>query len=89
MPAVDKRITGRRPYWSDSEPMIGEATNCMPAHSATKTPLIQPALASEPANSSISGGSTGMMMPIAMMSSSAVTRMKAMAALERAGQRRA
>ena len=23
--------------------MTGEATNCMPAHSATKTPLIQPA----------------------------------------------
>ena len=54
----------------------------MPAHSATKTPLIQPALASVPANSLISGGSTGMMIPSAMTSSSAVTTMKAIAALE-------
>ena len=60
--------------------MMGEATNCIPAHSATNTPLIQPAEAFEPANSSISVGKTGMMMPIAMMSSTAVTRMKAIAA---------
>ena len=84
-PAADSRMTGRRPYWSDSEPMTGEATNCISAHSATKTPLIQPASALEPANSSISAGRTGMMMPIATMSSTAVTRMKAMAALKRPG----
>jgi hypothetical protein len=63
--------------------MIGEATNCISAHSATKTPLIQPASALEPVNSSTRAGKTGMMMPIATMSSSAVTRMKAMAALRR------
>ena len=60
--------------------MIGEQMNCMVAHSATNTPLIQPASAVEPANSSMSGGSTGMMMPMAMMSSIAVTRMNAIAA---------
>ena len=42
------RITGRRPYWSDSEPMTGEAMNCIPAQSATKTPLMTPAWAFEP-----------------------------------------
>src|SRR4051812_4359503 len=52
----------------------------MPAQSATNSPLYQPAAALEPANSSISDGSTGMMMPIATMSSIAVTKMKASAA---------
>ena len=42
-PKAESRITGRRPYWSDSEPMTGEATNCITAQSATNTPLIQPA----------------------------------------------
>src|SRR5690606_29406721 len=63
--------------------MIGEKTNCMAAHSATNTPLIQPARSCEPANSSMSGGSTGMTMPIATMSSAAATRMNAIAALRR------
>ncbi len=60
--------------------MIGEATNCISAHNATNRPLITPARAFEPANCSISDGSTGMMMPIATMSSTAVTKMNAMAA---------
>jgi hypothetical protein len=43
--------------------------------------LIQPAWALEPANSSISGGSTGMTIPIATMSRIAITTMKTIAAL--------
>jgi hypothetical protein len=35
-------MTGRRPYWSESEPMMGEQMNCIPAHRATKTPLMTP-----------------------------------------------
>ena len=73
-------MTGRRPYLSDSEPMIGEQTNCIPAHRATKTPLITPAWAFEPTKSSISRGRTGMMIPMATISSTAVTKMKASAA---------
>ncbi|MNT31261.1 hypothetical protein D3C72_1670890 [compost metagenome] len=73
-------MTGRRPYWSDSEPITGEARNCIPAHSATKTPFSKPARAFEPTNSSIRCGSTGMTIPMATMSSTAVTKMKAIAA---------
>src|SRR5690606_32487702 len=80
-PAVETRITGRRPGWSDSEPITGEARNCISAHSATHTPLIMPARALEPVNCSISVGRTGMTMPIDRTSSIAVTRMNAIAAL--------
>lgn len=59
--------------------MIGEHRNCIPAHSATSTPFHTPAEAFDPANSSISVGSTGMTMPIAITSSMAVTRMNATA----------
>src|SRR5690606_13135539 len=80
-PAVETRITGRRPCWSDSEPMTGEARNCISAHRATNTPLMMPARALEPVNCSMSVGSTGMTMPIERTSSIAVTRMNAIAAL--------
>ena len=56
--------------------MIGEKMNCIAAHSATKAPFHSPARAFDPTNSSISAGRTGMTIPIAMMSSTAVTKMK-------------
>src|SRR3546814_13089769 len=80
-PAVEIRITGRRPFWSDSEPITGEARNCISAHRATNTPLMMPARALEPVNCSISVGRTGMTLPIDRTSSIAVTRMNAIAAL--------
>ena len=72
-PAVEIRITGRRPKRSDSEPITGEQTNCMPAHMAAIAPFQMPAEARDPANSSISSGKTGMTRPIAMTSSTPVT----------------
>src|SRR3546814_19951752 len=80
-PAVEIRITGRRPCWSDSEPITGEARNCISAHRATNTPLMMPARALEPVNCSISVGSTGMTMPIDRTSNIAVPRKNAIAAL--------
>src|SRR3546814_19403380 len=80
-PAVEIRITGDRPWWSDSEPITGEARNCISAHRATNTPLMMPARALEPVKCSISVGSTGMTMPIDRTSSIADTRMNAIAAL--------
>src|SRR3546814_19260274 len=80
-PAVETRITGRRPCWSDSEPITGEARNCISAHRATHTPLMMPARALEPVNCSISVGSTGTTMLLDRTSSIAVPRQNANAAL--------
>jgi hypothetical protein len=80
MPAMEIRITGRRPKRSESEPITGEARNCMAAQAATSMPFHRPALAREPAKASISDGRTGITSPMANMSRTAVTRMKAMAA---------
>src|SRR3546814_12237287 len=73
-PAVEIRITGRRPCWSDSEPITGEARNCISAHRATNTPLMMPPRALEPVNCSIGVGSAGMTMPIDRTSSNAGNR---------------
>jgi hypothetical protein len=80
MPATETSITGRRPNRSDREPMTGEATNWAAAHRATSMPFHRPASAREPANASMSEGRTGMTSPMARMSRTAVTRMKAVAA---------
>lgn len=82
-PATETRITGRRPNRSDSDPMTGEQRNCIPAHSATNSPFHIPAALPEPDSVSTSCGSTGMTIPIDITSSSAVTNMKAIAALPR------
>ena len=74
---------GRRPYRSEREPISGEHRNCITAQTATKMPLMNPACAFDPVNSWMSPGSTGMTMPSAMTSSTAVTRMNAIAAFRR------
>jgi hypothetical protein len=79
-PATEIRITGRRPKRSDRDPITGEHRNCIDAHIATNSPFHKPIALVDPASSSISWGRTGMMMPIDMTSSRAVTRMKTIAA---------
>ncbi len=72
---------GRRPYRSDSAPRIGEKKNCMSPQAVPKIPKISAALdVSPPTMLSTSFGSTGMMMPIAITSSTTITKMKASAA---------
>ena len=62
--------------------MIGEQMNCIAAQSAMRMPFQSPAEAFEPVNSSISTGSTGMTIPIAITSSTATARMNAIAGRE-------
>ncbi len=74
-------MIGRRPKRSDSEPSIGENRNCISAQAVPNTPYTIAARAVlPPMKSSTSFGSTGMMMPIANMSSRTVTKTNAKAA---------
>lgn len=85
-PRHDSRITGRRPWRSDSAPWIGAVTNWIAANTVPKIPTQYAACTvSPPAKSSIRCGSTGMIRPNASTSISTVTKMKASAAVRTRG----
>ncbi len=70
--------------------MMGEKTNCIAAHSVANAPTNQAARATSPCwNSMMSLGSTGTMMPTAIMSRATVTNMKMNAADPGASESRA
>jgi hypothetical protein len=74
-------MRGLRPKRSDSMPCTGEATNCISAQAVPNRPMKSaPRTVSPPTKSTTSFGSTGMMIPIASMSSSTVMKMKMKAA---------
>lgn len=74
-------MTRRRPNRSDSEPSTGEKKNCIAANTPPNTPRNPaPDAVSPPRNSTISRGSTGMMIPSASMSMATVMKMNAKAA---------
>ena len=76
---MESRITGRRPKRSESAPRIGEAKNCISAHTVPNSPVhLGPACAVSAALAKLttSRGSTGMMIPNASMSSATVMKMK-------------
>ena len=76
------RITGLRPTRSDSDPSTGANTNCVSAYVDARTPNQRPAIVVlPPANSLISSGRMGMMIPIPSTSMKTVMRMKIIAAL--------
>src|SRR6266850_6234026 len=75
-------MTGRRPKRSDKTPRTGEKTNCMIAKTNANQPLHHAVpVISPPRKSKISFGKTGMINPIARMSSVTVTRIKVIVAL--------
>src|SRR5580704_12155404 len=74
-------MTGLRPKRSESAPCRGENTNCISAHTVPKMSSMSAArTVSLPRKFSTKRGSTGMITPIASMSSSTVTKTKANAA---------
>src|SRR6266508_178250 len=74
-------MIGRLPNRSDNTPSKGEKKNCMSAKTTAKRALhFAASVISPPRKSRISLGKTGMIKPIARMSSVTVTRMKMIAA---------
>src|SRR6516225_11554921 len=74
-------MIGRLPNRSDKTPSQGEKKNCISAKTTAKRALHFAALVISPARKSrMSLGKTGMIKPIARMSSVTVTRMKMTAA---------
>ena len=84
-PEKPSSSTGRRPYLSDSAPSTGEAKKLATPNDNATAPNQKVCSVVELVNVPTSGGSTGTISPMAIMSISTVSRMKIMAGWRRPG----
>src|SRR6266568_8870933 len=76
-PKQERRMTGRRPNRSDHAPRMGENRNCIAFQTNKRYPVRSEARPkSPPSNWRMRSGSTGAMIPNAIISNATMTRIK-------------